>query len=69
MEMQKNLAKAAYDPELDDLTDEEMTQRFRLAVRMADLEKRLKKQPVAIYDEKLDKAFLEYPDGRRVYAN
>ena len=62
----------AFDPELDAMdgvTDEERTRRFQMAVRMAILTKRIKKVPIACYDEETKQAYLEYPDGHREYAN
>lgn len=67
-----NKYQPPFDPELDAIdgvTDEEMTWRFQMAIRLAELEKQIKKVPVARYDEETDRAYLEYPDGRRVYAN
>ena len=50
------------------IPDEELNKRFIEAVRI-DLEIcRIKGLPIAIYDEENDCAYLEYPNGRKVYA-
>ncbi len=50
------------------ISDEELTRRFREAVRIDNEIKRIKGTPIAGYDEKKKTAYLEYPDGRRKYA-
>lgn len=50
------------------ISDDELTQRFKEAIRIDDEIRRIKGLPVARYDTKLKKAFLEYPDGRREYV-
>ena len=50
------------------ISDEELTKRFREAVRIDNEIKRVKGAPIAGYDEKKKAAFVEYPDGRRKYA-
>lgn len=60
-----------FDPELDvfcGIRDDELTERFRQAVELANLEKRIKGVPIAGYDPKDKRAFLEYPDGSRKYV-
>ena len=42
-------------------------QGFREAVRKAIEETKASGNPVALYDQELKKAYLEYPDGRRDY--
>lgn len=49
------------------VSDEELTLRFREAIRLSNEEKRIKRHPIAGYDEKLNKPFIEYPDGSREY--
>lgn len=69
--MGSNSTSTAFDPILDvtaGMTDDEMTERFRRAIELANLEKKVKGVPIAGYDAKLKKAFLEYPDGSRQYA-
>ncbi len=59
------------DNELDitcGMTDDEMTERFIAAVRIADEIKRIKGVPIARYDKERKKPYLEYPDGRIEYA-
>ncbi len=50
------------------MTDDEMTERFIAAVRIADEIKRIKGVPIARYDKEQRKPYLEYPDGRKEYA-
>ncbi len=50
------------------ISDDELTQRFKEAIRIDNEIRRIKGLPVARYDTKLKKAFLEYPDGRREYV-
>ncbi len=67
-----NKYQPPFDPELDAIdgvTDEEMTRRFKMAIRMSILAKKIKRVPIARYDEETDRAYLEYPDGHREYAN
>ena len=49
------------------LTDDELTERFREAIRIDNEIKRVKGLPISSYDEKRKMAYLEYPDGRREY--
>ncbi|MEA4923546.1 MAG: hypothetical protein VB031_09405 [Eubacteriaceae bacterium] len=56
--------------ELDSMcgvSDEELTERFREAVRIDNEIKKIKGVPIAKFDKELKKAYLEYPDGRREY--
>lgn len=58
--------------ELDSMcgvSDEELTERFKEAIRIENEERRIKGEPVAKYDTVERRAYLEYPDGRRQYAN
>ena len=67
-----NKYQPPFDPELDAMdgvTDDEMTRRFRMAVRIAVLSKKVKRVPIARFDEESNQAYLEYPDGHREYAN
>ena len=50
------------------MTDDEMTERFIAAVRIADEIKSIKGVPIARYDREKKKPYLEYPDGRIEYA-
>jgi len=50
------------------ISDEELTERFKESIRI-DLEIcRIKGLPIACYDDESKSAYLEYPDGRRVYV-
>lgn len=50
------------------ISDEELTLRFKEAVRIENEIKKIKGVPIAGYDEEKRTAYLEYPDGRRKYA-
>lgn len=50
------------------ITDDELTERFKEAIRIDNEIKRIKGVPIAGYDTERKLAFLEYPDGRRKYA-
>jgi hypothetical protein len=50
------------------ISDDELTERFREAVRIDNEIKRIKGVPIAGYDTEKKMAYLEYPDGRRKYA-
>ncbi len=57
--------------ELDSMcgvSDEELTERFKEAIRIDNEIKKAKGAPIAGYDRKTKRAYLEYPDGRREYA-
>ena len=50
------------------ISDEELTERFKAAVKI-DMEIcKIKGLPIAYYDVKSKRAYLEYPDGKRVYV-
>lgn len=49
------------------VSDEELTHRFKEAVRIENEIKKLKKQPIAKYDFDRRRPYIEYPDGRREY--
>ena len=54
--------------ELDSMcgvSDAELTERFRAAVRIDNEIKRIKGAPIACYDAKAKCAYLEYADGTR----
>ena len=62
--------KQDFDPQYDltlGMTDDEMTERFRAAVRMDIEKKRIMGLPVSKYDSEKKCTYLEYPDGRREY--
>lgn len=50
------------------ITDDELTERFKEAIRIDNEIKKIKGAPIAGYDAEKKVAFLEYPDGRRKYA-
>ena len=50
------------------ISDEELTIRFKEAIRIDNEIKKIKGLPTAEYDVILKKAYLEYPDGTRQYA-
>ena len=51
------------------ISDDELTERFKEAIRIDNEIKRIKGAPIAKYDYEKDKAYLEYPDGSRKYAD
>lgn len=50
------------------LSDEELTVRFRESIRIDNEVRKIKGLSIAGYDDKTQKAYLEYPDGRREYV-
>ena len=50
------------------ISDDELTESFKEAVRIDNEIKRIKGAPIAGYDREQRKAYLEYPDGRREYV-
>lgn len=50
------------------ITDDELTERFKEAIRIDNEIKKIKGVPIAGYDKEKKLAFLEYPDGKRKYA-
>lgn len=48
--------------------DREMTKRFKLAVKQEIEKKKALGVPIAKYDVKNGKAYLEYADGKKEYA-
>ena len=51
------------------ISDDELTERFKEAIRIDNEIKKIKGVPIAGYDSERKAAYLEYPDGRRKYAN
>lgn len=49
------------------ISDEELTHRFREAVRIENEIKKIKGLPISKYDRVRQLPYLEYPDGRREY--
>lgn len=57
--------------ELDSLcgiSDEELTHRFKEAIRIENEIKFIKGAPIACYDRESKQAYLQYPDGRIEYV-
>ena len=50
------------------VSDDELTKRFLEVVRIDDEIRRIKGLPVSRYDHEKKMTYIEYPDGRRVYA-
>ena len=51
------------------ISDEELTERFKASIKI-DMEIcKIKGLPIACYDDENKRAYLEYPDGRRVYVS
>lgn len=55
------------DETIGGLTDDELTYRFKEAIRIDDEIRRIKGLPVARYDMARRQSYLEYPDGKREY--
>lgn len=51
------------------ISDDELTERFKEAIRIENEIKKVKGVPIAGYDVEKKLAFLEYPDGKRKYAS
>lgn len=51
------------------ISDEELTRRFVEGVRLENEKKKILGSPIACYDAKIKKAYLEYADGRREFIN
>ena len=51
------------------ISDDELTERFKEAIRIDNEIKKIKGVPIAGCDVEKKTAFLEYPDGRRKYAS
>ncbi len=75
--IRKNMNFAEDEPELAQndpdfmlgISDDEMTNLFKEAVRIENEIKKIKGLPIAGFDEERNEAYLEYPDGRRKYAS
>ena len=55
------------DTDLYELSDDELTERFKQSIRLDQEICRIKKLPICKYDHEKKLAYLEYPDGRREY--
>lgn len=50
------------------ISDEELTERFKASIKIDQEICKIKGLPIAKYDDETECAYLEYPDGRRVYV-
>lgn len=50
------------------VSDDELTRRFQEAVRIENEIKKIKGVPISKYDFERKTPYIEYPDGRREYA-
>ena len=50
------------------ISDDELTERFKEAIRIDNEIKKIKGVPIAGYDKEKKLAYLEYPDGSRTYS-
>lgn len=51
------------------ISDEELTERFKASIKIDQDICKIKGLPIAGYDDENKRAYLEYPDGRRVYVS
>lgn len=56
------------DEGLFGLTNDEFIKRFTLAIDLENQKKKAKGVPIAGYDPVTKRAYLEYPDGSKVYV-
>jgi len=69
--MEDKLIISTEENELDStcgVSDDELTARFIEAVKIDNEIKRIKGIPIQKYDHEKSSSYLEYPDGRRIYA-
>ena len=50
------------------ISDDELTERFKESIRIDNEIRKIKGLPIARFDHEKGKAYMEYPDGRRIYA-
>ena len=50
------------------ISDEELTELFKASIKLNKEIWEIKGLPIAGYDDENKRAYLEYPDGRRVYV-
>lgn len=50
------------------ISDEELTERFKAAIKIDQEICKIKGLPIAGYDDEIDCPYIEYPDGKRVYV-
>lgn len=53
---------------MNGISDDELTMLFKESIRLDDEVRRIKGLPVARYEKETKRAYLEYPDGRRIYV-
>ncbi len=51
------------------ISDDELTERFKESIRIDNEIRRIKGLPIAGFDKERREAYIEYPDGRREYAD
>lgn len=51
------------------ISDEELTERFIASVEIDKKICEIKGLPIACYDDETRRAYLQYPDGRKVYVS
>ncbi len=51
------------------ISDDELTERFKESIRIDNEIRRIKGLPIAGFDQERREAYIEYPDGRREYAD
>ena len=69
--MTENTKLSTDENELDStcgVSDDELTARFIEAVKIDNEIKKIKGVPIQKYDHEKGSSYLEYPDGRRIYA-
>lgn len=69
--MKNNKTDFTGENELDStcgVSDDELTERFIEAIRIDNEIKKIKGVPTQKYDHEKGCSYLEYPDGRRIYA-
>jgi hypothetical protein len=64
----KHSAESGNNELINGFTDEQLTERFSEAIKEEDERKIIKGAPVAKYDIETGRAYLLYPDGKKVYA-
>lgn len=65
--MKKDLNSNDYDHTCG-VSDDELSYRFKEAVKIENEIRRIKKLPISKYDFEKNVPYIEYPDGRRIYA-
>ena len=50
------------------ISDEELTERFKLSIKIDQFICKIKGLPIAGYDDETNRAYFENPDGKREYV-